>query len=132
MKQIKIIIEKTDDLFTAYAEQVEGVYAAGETVAEVKASVEEAIRLLAKYNDAEQIPSVLKGKYALVYKFDVPSLLSHYKKILTNAGLERMTGINQKQIQHYASGLKNPKPAQTKKIENALHELGRELLALQL
>lgn len=132
MKLVKIIVEKSADHFTAYADNVEGIYASGDTVAEVKQSVEDAIRLLVKYNDAENIPTALKGKFELVYKFDIQSLLSYYKKILTNSGLEKMTGINQKQIQHYASGLKDPRPAQTKKIENALHSLGRELLAVQL
>ncbi len=132
MKYIKIIIERSADQFTAYADNVKGIYAAGESVAEVKKSVEDSIRLLVKYNKAGNIPSALKGKYALVYKFDVRSLLSYYKKILSNSGLEKMTGINQKQIQHYASGLKEPRPAQTKKIEIALHDLGRELLAVQL
>lgn len=132
MNQIRIIIEKTEDHFNAYAENVEGIYAAGDTVAEVKQSVEDAIRLLIKYNDAEKIPSVLKKKYDLVYKFDMQSLLSYFKKILTNSGLEKITGINQKQIQHYATGHKAPRPAQTKRIESALHALGRELLAVQL
>ena len=132
MNQIRIVIEKSADYFNAYAQNVEGIYAAGETVAEVKQSVEDAIRLLIKYNDAKNIPTVLKRKYELVYKFDMQSLLSYYKKILTNSGLEKITGINQKQIQHYASGHKSPRPEQTKKIELALHELGRELLAVQL
>jgi hypothetical protein len=58
--------------------------------------------------------------------------LDYYKGIFTNAALERITGINQKQIQHYASGLKKPRPAQVKKIESALHNLGAELMSVEL
>jgi len=43
-----------------------------------------------------------------------------------------MTGINQKQLHHYASGLKKPRQEQRKKIETALHKLGEELLAIEL
>jgi hypothetical protein len=43
-----------------------------------------------------------------------------------------MTGINQKQLQHYASGLRKPRTQQMKKIESALHQLGNELLAVEL
>lgn len=43
-----------------------------------------------------------------------------------------MTGINQKQFQHYASGLKKPRLAQIKKIEGAMHSLGKELMSVEL
>lgn len=35
------------------------------------------------------------------------SLLNYYKGIIINAALERMTGNNQKQLQHYATGQEN-------------------------
>jgi len=52
--------------------------------------------------------------------------------VFTKPALERLTGINQKQLHHYATGLKKPRPAQRKKIESALHKLGKELLTIQL
>ena len=132
MKQIKIVIEKSKDHYSSYAENVEGIYGGGETPEEAKQSVVDAIRLLKKHNKTENVPAILKGKYELVYRFDTVSLLNYYKKVFTNAALERMTGINQKQIQHYSSGLKKPRTAQTKKIELAFHQLGSELLAVEL
>lgn len=132
MRTIKIIIEKTDNLFSAYAANVEGIYAGGETVEEVKQSVLDSIRLIKEYNAPENIPAVLKGDYEIVYQFDAVSLLSYYKGVFTNSALERITGINQKQIQHYASGHRKPSEATTKKIETALHKLGEELLAVEL
>jgi hypothetical protein len=71
---------------------------------------------------------ILNGKYTIVHKYDAESFLRHYKGIFTNSALERITGINQKQFQHYASGLKKPRPTQAKKIQEALHKLGSELL----
>ena len=132
MKKVKIIIEKGKDLYAAWAENVEGVYGAGETPEEAKKSAEEAIRLLKENNRDEYIPDILKGEYQIVYKMDTASLLKYYKGIFTNSAMERITGIDQKQIQHYASGLKRPRPAQAKKIETALHKLGNELLAVEL
>jgi predicted RNase H-like HicB family nuclease len=132
MKTIKIIIEKTDDMFSAFAENVEGIYAGGDTVEEVKQSVLDSIRLLKEYNTNENIPAILKGDYQIAYKFDTVSLLNYYKGIFTNSALERITGINQKQIQHYATGHRNPRVDQRKKIETALHTLGKELLAVEL
>ncbi len=131
MKTIKIIIEKTKDQYTAYAENVEGIYGGGDTVEKAKASIEKSILLIKKHNK-ENSPKILLSEYQLVYKFDTQSLLSYYKGIFTNASLERITGIRQKQIQHYASGLKKPRPAQKKKIQDSLHELATELMAVEL
>ncbi len=132
MKIIKVIIEKTKDMYSSYAEHVPGIYGGGDTVEEAKKSILDAIRLLKEHNDSKHIPAILNGEYAIVYKYDTESFLKHYKGIFTNSALERITGINQKQFQHYASGLKKPRPAQAKKIESALHKLGSELLALEL
>ena len=55
-----------------------------------------------------------------------------YCKIFTKSALEWLTGINQKQLWHYANGKSTPRPAQVKKIETALHRLGEELLSLEL
>lgn len=131
MKTIKIIIEKTKDQYTAYAENVEGIYGGGDTVEKAKASIEKSIQLIKKHNK-ENSPKILLSDYQLVYKFDTQSLLNYYKGIFTNASLERITGIRQKQIQHYASGLKKPRPAQKKKIQDSLHELATELMAVEL
>ena len=38
MKKIRITIEKTSDSYSAYAENVEGIYAAGDSVVETKQS----------------------------------------------------------------------------------------------
>ncbi|WP_079686744.1 hypothetical protein [Ohtaekwangia koreensis] len=75
----------------------------------------------------------IKSKaYKVVYKFDAEGVLKYYRGIFTNAALERITGINQRQIQHYAFGAKRPRPQQLKKIENAFYELGQELISVEL
>ena len=131
-KKVKIIIERSDDSYSSYAENVPGVYGQGDTVEQAKLSALKGIDLLKKYNQTEVIPAILKGDYEIVFKFDAESFLNFYKKIFTNAALERMTGINQKQFQHYASGLKKPRIAQVKRIETAIHNLGKELMSVEL
>jgi hypothetical protein len=63
---------------------------------------------------------------------DVKSFLGLYAGIFTKSGLERLTGINQKQLWHYAQGMSTPRRAQVRRIEQALHRLGQELLSLEL
>ena len=80
----------------------------------------------------ENIPTILKDDYEIIYHFDVESLLNYYKGIFTNSALEKITGINQRQLQHYSSGLKKPRQPQLKKIEDGLHKLAAELQAVEL
>lgn len=129
MKQIKIVIERTKDFYTAYAENADGVTGGGSTAEKAKQSILECIEIL---KEMDTCPKILQGKYELIYKFDVQSLLSYYKGIFTNSALERLTGINQKLIQHYAIGLKKPRQEQTQKIQKALHQLGDELISVEL
>lgn len=111
-------IEKGTDLFGAWAENVPGIYGEGETVKETKESVLSAIELYKEYNDV--VPEELQGDVDIEWNFDVQSFLQYFSGIFTKAALERITGVNQKLLGHYASGLKRPRRAQVEKIENAL------------
>jgi predicted RNase H-like HicB family nuclease len=126
MKQIKVIIERSEDAFSAYAENAEGISGMGDTVQEVKESLLESIEI------QKELGNLKVNQFEIVYKFDMESLLHYYKGIFSQAAFERVTGINQHQISHYANGTKKPRPAQVKKIETALHQLGEELLAVEL
>ena len=61
----------------------------------------------------------------------VEALLNHYSGIFTKAALARITGINERQLWHYASGLRKPRKAQADRITKGLHQLGRELLSVE-
>ncbi|MCO5230525.1 MAG: hypothetical protein M9958_05140 [Chitinophagales bacterium] len=131
MNTIKIIIERSSDSYGAYAENINGIYGAGDTVNECKQSILDAIETVKTFNE-NQIPNELKGDYELVYQFDTESLLNYFKGVLSNPAIERLTGINQKQIHQYSTGLKKPRPETKRKIEQGLHKLGKELLAIEL
>ena len=49
MNTIKVVIEKTKDHYSAYAENIDGIFGAGETVVEAKESILSAIKLFKKY-----------------------------------------------------------------------------------
>jgi len=68
----------------------------------------------------------------VIFNFDVESLLQNYKGVLTNSGFEKLTGINQRLMYQYATGLKKPREAQRRKITEGLHNLAKELLAIEL
>jgi len=131
MEKIIITIGASSDHFGAYAENCPGIYGAGNTAEEAKQNVMDGLNLFIKYNK-DNLPKILQGDYTIEFQYDTQSFLNYYNKIFTNVALERMTGINQKLLHHYSSGLKKPREAQRKKIETALHRLGNELLAVKL
>ena len=134
MKTLKVLIEKGEKNYCAYIENIDGIVTTGKTVDEIKRNMVEAIESFKKecQEFGGEIPDELKGDYDLIFKMDVKSLLEFYSGIFSKAGLERITGINQKQLWHYASGGRNPRPEQAMKLERALHKLGNELISINL
>ena len=128
-----MIIEKTADYFDAYSENCEGIYAAGESIEAVKADTERAIAAIKGTLPKDQWPAQLKkGDYKVEYKLDAPSFLSYYKGFLSLAGLERITGINQKQLSNYLNKRSTPRPKQVERINEGVHKFAEELLGMTL
>ena len=132
MESLIIHIGASENHFGAFAENCPGIYGAGDTVLECKENVMEGLRLFIENTEPTQLPDLLKGEYQIVYTYDTQSLLKYYGTIFTAPAMERLTGINQKQLHHYASGLRKPRAEQRKKIVDAFHKLGKELIAVTL
>lgn len=134
MNTLNATIECLEKGYSAFIEGIDGVVATGSTVDEIKGNLIDALDDYVETCGEVgcELPTVLKGDYKLEFTMDVKSLLSIYNGIFTKSGLERLTGINQKQLWHYANGISKPRRAQVLKIENALHRLGTELIAIHL
>ena len=135
MEKVLVTVGITDNNYSAYLAFKDNVVVATEkTFEKLKKEMESALEfhLDGMREDGEVIPEVFTGEYELVYKFDTQSLLSHYKGIFTNSALSRLTGINDRQLQRYASGETVPREEQARKISDALHSLGKELLVVEL
>ena len=101
-------------------------------MAELKREVEDGIdfHISGLKEDNDPIPEEFANPFKLVFKWSIESLLFYYKGILTLSSLERITGINQTQLGHYAAGRSVPRKKQVKKIESSLHLLGDELRSI--
>ncbi|MDO8928841.1 MAG: type II toxin-antitoxin system HicB family antitoxin [Bacteroidota bacterium] len=133
MEKLIIEIGASSNHFGGFATNVDGVYGAGNTLDECKANILEGLRLLINNREKSQTPVsewLVNSEYEIEYRYDVQSILNYYANVFTKPALERLTGINQKQLHHYATGLKKPREPQRKKIELALHRLGSELLSV--
>lgn len=75
----------------------------------------------------EAYPELFDGDYEIVYNFDIATLLEYYRGVFSFAALQAITGINQKQLAHYANGTSSPRPKQVEKIKCGLRRLAKDI-----
>ncbi len=66
------------------------------------------------------------------WKFDVQSFLEYYKDYISLSGLEKITGINQKQLSNYLNHRSKPRRKQVERISEGLRKFATELLSITL
>ena len=130
---IKAIIERASDgTYTVYCKD-EIFSGAGETLAKAK---EDMMNQMSFYKDTAlkegfKYPSFLDGDFTVDYQVDASSILKYYidAGIFSLAGLQKVTGINQKQLWSYLNGTK-PRKAQQERIVSGFHSLSNDLMAM--
>jgi len=134
MEKVMVDIYYTGNNYCAYAPILLGCVSTADTLAEMKKNIKEAIEFHVETSleNNDPISAVFKGEYQLEFKLSTEALLNAYSNIFTKAALSRITGINERQLWHYASGSRKPRPAQRKRIEDGLHRLGAELLTIEI
>ena len=80
----------------------------------------------------ERWPEEIKGEYELEYKLDAQSFLEYFSQYLSLAGMERITGVNQKQLSNYLNRRAKPRRPQIERISNGLRRFASELLSITL
>lgn len=132
MKAIAVIERGPDGTYGVFIESNNmpfGAIGDGKTVAEAIAdfnnSVDEMRSLYAE--EGKEFPQNLEFEF----KYDTASFLQQYAYAFTLAGLERITGINQRQLSHYINGVRKPSDKTIQKIEDRLHKFGTEILSVR-
>ena len=127
MKATVIIEQNSKGRYSAYIrdEKVRfGVLGEGDTVEE---TIED---FKIGYEDMKET-YLIEGKQftelEFDFKYDIASFLSAYSKILSLAGMSRLTGLNQGLLSHYVTGRKKPTQKTVSKIRNSIHEFGKSL-----
>ena len=135
MEKVIVDVAKTPSGYSASIDIIPGwVLGTSGSFDDFKMELQESIDIFVEWakEDGDEYPSVFDGEYSFEYKFNVESLLHCYNGILSRAALSRLTGINEKQLGHYACGRSRPRQAQKIKIIKGLHRLGNELLAVSV
>ena len=127
-----MLIGKSKDYYGAMSENCEGIYAAGESVDAVKADTYAAIEAIKRNLPVDRWPNQIKGDFEIEWKFDVQSFLEYYSGFISLAGMEKMTGINQKQLSNYLHHRAVPRKKQADRIITGIHRFAHELLSITL
>ena len=127
MVKVKVQISWLDN-YGACSDDVLGCVATHKTLEGVKKAYTESLgwHLESMRTDGDEIPKALQGEYELEFELNVKALLHYFEGTLTRSALARVTGINERQLGHYATGHRNPRPAQRMKIIEGIHRIGTE------
>ncbi len=135
MKQVKVIIGRVNEgeyVYSAVMEAPElefGLNGLGRTVEEAKQDLLEAYSEMRDIFEEEgrQIEDL-----EFNYSYDIPSFLKYYEYALSLAGLERISGINQRQLSHYINGTSKPRKSTVLKFSQNLKAFAKELSSVDL
>ncbi len=133
MKTVEVIVEHAGNNLSAYIEGVP-VITTGNDVKEIEKNMQEAVELYlesCKEMNIEPV-EVLQGEFTLKFKIDAATFINYYSSIFTKAALSRITGINERQLWHYAAGVHKPRKQQLEKIQKGINALTEELAAINL
>lgn len=124
MKNIKIIVEKTDTGFSAYASDF-AIFTTGTNIPELIANVYEATDF---YFEEERV----KPKHRDIrLEIDLQQFFKYYK-VLNAKFLAEKIGMNPTLLSQYVQGHKKPSEKQTQKILSGINQIGQELSGLNL
>jgi len=137
MKIIRIDVEWSKKNFcAAFDDTVPGsVVFTAKDILELKKEAVETLRFHVEgmLADGDEVPQwLVDGDYLLEYHYRNTAALIHAcEPYATIAALSRVTGINQRQLSHYANGVRRPRPAQRQRIVEGFHTIGKELLSVE-
>jgi predicted RNase H-like HicB family nuclease len=131
MKTILVKIERNKDGFGVYTEN-EIFSGMGDTLNAAIENMVEGIKLYVAVmkEDNRPYPTYLDGDYEFQYEYDTQSMVAYYAGIVGFSGLEKITGIHQKQLGSYAKRESSPRKEQTNRLIAGLHNFGAELNAI--
>jgi len=130
MAKVGILIDWVEHNYGACPENEDiACVATGRTLEEIKKNIVEAIEfhISGMIEDGEPIPSEFLGKWEPDFHLTTRAQLRYAENFITRKALAAETGINEKQLCHYASGLKKPRPAMQKRISDGILAIGRRL-----
>lgn len=137
MEKIDVYVDWCDKNFAAsFGSNVPGaVVFTAHTWEELRKEAQATLRfhIEGMLKDGDDVPEWLRnGEYEFAFHpVSTAALLRSSEAFTTMAAIARASGVNQRQLSHYANGLKKPRPQQRQRIVAGLHKIGRQLMAVE-
>lgn len=134
MKQIKVIVEWASD-GTISAMMTDDMFAGmGSTVEEAIADMRQGVALFIETAKEKGFPykEYLDGDFTIDLEYDAVSMLKYAREYIKDSKLAELTGIPAQQLGRYANDKSKPRPAQRKRIVDALRRFAAPLYAITL
>lgn len=134
-KELKVLVSWSGENFNGGIgdPNLGAIVVTASTLKEFKQEFEESLKfhIDGLTQDGIELPEyITSGNYRIVYDLEATALLKEAERFTTLAAISRATGINQKQLSHYATGLKQPRQSSRDKIIQGIHAIGRMALSL--
>ena len=129
MKILTAIIERNEDAFFAYINELEGCVAGGQNYEEVKDNLEQIIREF-REEDIEIGKQLEKG-YNIKYEVDLESVFNLIPEVNITQ-LAKLIKMNPGLLRQYVSGSKKASEKQTNKVMEGIRRLTEKLKSLQI
>jgi len=132
MKSVAVIEKGKEGKYGIYVADDDlpfGVIGDGETVADAMADFNNSVEEMRTYYQdiGKEFPKDLEFEF----RYDRASFLQQYAYAFTLAGLERITGVRQRQLSYYINRIRIPSDKTVRKIEDGLHAFGNEIISVK-
>ena len=133
MGKVIVVLEKTDTGFSAYIPELPITCTTGSDLMDIESNLREALELHIETLLDEGLPvsSNFKNKFSFDYRLDIQDFFNLFAPVKQTA-VALKAGMNPSLLRQYARGIKHPSLEQAKRIEEAIHQLGKDLLKIKL
>jgi predicted RNase H-like HicB family nuclease len=133
MKTTALIERAGDGIYSIFTPDIQTtIVGGGDTIAKAKADFELSVKAVFDYyaESGKPIPAELQG-IEFEYKYDMASVFDYFGWINVSKFAEHI-GINPSLMRQYRRGGTYISETQAARIENGLHQAGRDLLSVTL
>ncbi len=134
MEKIKINVDWDKNYGAAPANEKIACVVTGSTFDELKHNMEDALRQHIEWMkaDGDELPAEFAGEYELEYELTGRALIHCAESLVSRSALAKASGINERQLGHYSTGVSVPRPRQMERMKNGLRAIVAQLSALSL
>ena len=131
MGKIRILVDYTDNFSACPENDKIACVTTANSYESLKINMDESLHfhIEGMKEDGETIPEEFSGEWEYEWVLSTRALLHATEHLVSKSAIAKVTGINQQQLTHYASGFRKPKPAMADRIREGVHSIALTLLS---